>query len=340
MPILVTANSEQWLAQVREEIIDPEREIVDPHHHLWRKRFGKDYLLAELQRDTDLGHKIEKTVFIECHAFYDKTAADYLQPLGETRVVEQIASESKISGGVEIAGIVAHADLTLAGTAPDKLDELLEAHRSMGGKLFKGIRHAAASDAEPEKLTIPGMAPRSLYSQNSFRDGIRMLAEKGLTLDCWHYHHQNQSFLDLARAVPQCTIILDHFGTPLGVGKYRYKADEIYEQWKKDILEISKCPNVVAKLGGLAMPDNGYMWHTQERPPTSEEFKTAQEKYYKYMIDCFGPERCMFESNFPVDRLSISYDVLWNAFKKIAESYSETEKKSLFKGTASKIYQL
>lgn len=340
MPILVTANSEQWLAQVREEIIDPEREIVDPHHHLWRKRFGKDYLLAELQRDTDLGHKIEKTVFIECHAFYDKTAADYLQPLGETRVVEQIASESKISGGVEIAGIVAHADLTLAGTAPDKLDELLEAHKSMGGKLFKGIRHAAASDAEPEKLTIPGMAPRSLYSQNSFRDGIRMLAEKGLTLDCWHYHHQNQSFLDLARAVPQCTIILDHFGTPLGVGKYRYKADEIYEQWKKDILEISKCPNVVAKLGGLAMPDNGYMWHTQERPPTSEEFKTAQEKYYKYMIDCFGPERCMFESNFPVDRLSISYDVLWNAFKKIAESYSETEKKSLFKGTASKIYRL
>jgi predicted TIM-barrel fold metal-dependent hydrolase len=340
MPILVTANSEQWLAQVREEIIDPEREIVDPHHHLWRKRFGKDYLLAELQRDTDLGHKIEKTVFIECHAFYDKTAAYYLQPLGETRVVEQIASESKISGGVEIAGIVAHADLTLAGTAPDKLDELLEAHRSMGGKLFKGIRHAAASDAEPEKLTIPGMAPRSLYSQNSFRDGIRMLAEKGLTLDCWHYHHQNQSFLDLARAVPQCTIILDHFGTPLGVGKYRYKADEIYEQWKKDILEISKCPNVVAKLGGLAMPDNGYMWHTQERPPTSEEFKTAQEKYYKYMIDCFGPERCMFESNFPVDRLSISYDVLWNAFKKIAESYSETEKKSLFKGTASKIYRL
>lgn len=340
MPILVTANSEQWLAQAREEIIDPEREIVDPHHHLWRKRFGKDYLLAELQRDTDLGHKIEKTVFIECHAFYDKTAADYLQPLGETRVVEQIASESKISGGVEIAGIVAHADLTLAGTAPDKLDELLEAHRSMGGKLFKGIRHAAASDAEPEKLTIPGMAPRSLYSQNSFRDGIRMLAEKGLTLDCWHYHHQNQSFLDLARAVPQCTIILDHFGTPLGVGKYRYKADEIYEQWKKDILEISKCPNVVAKLGGLAMPDNGYMWHTQERPPTSEEFKTAQEKYYKYMIDCFGPERCMFESNFPVDRLSISYDVLWNAFKKIAESYSETEKKSLFKGTASKIYRL
>jgi predicted TIM-barrel fold metal-dependent hydrolase len=340
MPILVTANSEQWLAQVREEIIDPEREIVDPHHHLWRKRFGKDYLLAELQRDTDLGHKIEKTVFIECHAFYDKTAADYLQPLGETRVVEQIASESKISGGVEIAGIVAHADLTLAGTAPDKLDELLEAHRSMGGKLFKGIRHAAASDAEPEKLTIPGMAPRSLYSQNSFRDGIRMLAEKGLTLDCWHYHHQNQSFLDLARAVPQCTIILDHFGTPLGVGKYRYKADEIYEQWKKDVLEISKCPNVVAKLGGLAMPDNGYMWHTQERPPTSEEFKTAQEKYYKYMIDCFGPERCMFESNFPVDRLSISYDVLWNAFKKIAESYSETEKKSLFKGTASKIYRL
>ena len=340
MPILVTANSEQWLEQVREEIIDPEREIVDPHHHLWRKRFGKDYLLAELQRDTDLGHKIEKTVFIECHAFYDKTAADYLQPLGETRVVEQIASESKISGGVEIAGIVAHADLTLAGTAPDKLDELLEAHRSMGGKLFKGIRHAAASDAEPEKLTIPGMAPRSLYSQNSFRDGIRMLAEKGLTLDCWHYHHQNQSFLDLARAVPQCTIILDHFGTPLGVGKYRYKADEIYEQWKKDILEISKCPNVVAKLGGLAMPDNGYIWHTQERPPTSEEFKTAQEKYYKYMIDCFGPERCMFESNFPVDRLSISYDVLWNAFKKIAESYSETEKKSLFKGTASKIYRL
>ena len=340
MPIPVTANSEQWLAQVQEEIIDPHREIVDPHHHLWRKRFATDYLLADLQRDTDLGHKVKKTVFIECHAFYDKNAPDYLQPLGETRAVEQIANESEDSGGVEIAGIVAHADLTLAGTDPDKLEELLEAHKSISGKRFKGIRHAAASDKEPEELTIPGMAPPGLYAQNSFRDGIKILADKGLTFDCWHYHHQNRSFLELARSVPQCTMILDHFGTPLGVGRHRYKVDEIYYQWKKDILEISKCPNVVAKLGGLAMPDNGFGWHVQKRPPTSDEFKAVQEKYYGYMIDCFGPERCMFESNFPVDRLSVSYDVLWNAFKKIAAPYSETEKQSLFKDTASRIYRL
>jgi predicted TIM-barrel fold metal-dependent hydrolase len=169
---------------------------------------------------------------------------------------------------------------------------------------------------------------------------MKVLGRLGLTYDTWHYHHQNQDFADLARAVPETTMILDHFGTPLGVGPYKDKREEIFIEWKKDMAEIAKCENVIAKLGGLAMPDNGFGWNTRDIPPTSDEFIEAQRRYYMHTLECFGPERCMFESNFPVDKRSLSYHVVYNAFKKMVADFSEDDKDTLFRGTAERIYRL
>ena len=180
---------------------------------------------------------------------------------------------------------------------------------------------------------MAGRAPEHLYEDPAFRAGVRRLGERGLTYDTWHYHHQNPAYLELARAVPETTFVLDHFGTPLGVGRFADKRDEIFDQWRLDVAEIAGCPNVVAKLGGLAMPDNGFPWVGAERPPTSDEVLALQGRYYEHMIECFGPERCMFESNFPVDRYSLSYAVFWNACKKLVAGYAPDERDALFFGS-------
>jgi len=169
---------------------------------------------------------------------------------------------------------------------------------------------------------------------------MAVLAQHGLTYDTWHYHHQADQFLDLARAVPQTTMILDHFSTPLGVGRFKGKRAEIFARWKDDMAALAECPNVIAKLGGLTMPDNGWGWHDRDQPPSSDEFVEAQAPWYHHMIACFGADRCMFESNFPVDRISISYPVLWNGLKKIAADYDEATQTALFSGTARRIYRL
>jgi predicted TIM-barrel fold metal-dependent hydrolase len=334
-------GTQAWLDQHVEEILEPERPIIDPHHHLWKKRPGGDYLLENLWADTCSGHNIVKTLFMECRAFYLREGPEHLRPTGETLYVsEQARLSSEAEGKAEIAGIIAFADLTLADTAPELLEEVLARHEEICEGRFRGIRHAGARDKHPEHLTIPLQAPPYLYGKESFRQGLRVLAGKGLTYDTWHYHHQNQDFIELAQAIPECTLVLDHFGTPLGVGLYRGCRDEIFRQWKQDMRALSRCENVYVKLGGLAMPDNGFGWDQADRPPGSDEIVASQEQYYRHMIDCFGPERCMFESNFPVDRLSVSYGVLWNAFKKMAAHYSEAEKQALFYGTAANVYRV
>lgn len=338
----IEPGSNLWLQQVEEEIIEPDRPIIDPHHHLWKKRFNRDYLLPELWSDTNSGHNIEKTVFMECRAFYDREAPEHLMSVGETAYIADLArlSRQNTDNQATIAGIVAHANLCLGGESEELLLQALDQHRQVSDGLLRGIRHSAARDRRPEDLFIVGLAPPYLHGKESFRKGLRIIAEQGLTYDTWHYHHQNLDFLDLARAVPECTMILDHFGTPLGIGIYKHCKDEIFQEWKQEISEIAKCENVYAKLGGLAMPDNGFGWHQADRPPTSDELIRLQHKYYQHTIECFGPERCMFESNFPVDRLSVNYHVLWNAFKKMASDFSEDEKHAMFYGTAEKVYSL
>lgn len=323
-------GSDEWRALVDEPVIDPEQRIVDPHHHLWPAG-ALPYSLTELLADVGGGHKVDHTVFMECRAGYRADGPAEFAPVGET---EWVAGEAQRSGGL-IAGIVGHADLRLAN-----LDEILDAHDEAGGGLFRGIRDALSRADRADGLMIAGGAPAGLFEDAAFRAGVARLGARGWTYDTWHYHYQNREFLALARAVPDTVMVLDHFGTPIGVGRYAGQRDAIFDEWRRDITEIARCENVVAKLGGMAMPDNGFGWHAAEQPPTSDEFVASQARYYRHMIECFGADRCMFESNFPVDRMSLSYRVLWNGLKKIAREASPADRDALFAGTAKRIYRL
>lgn len=327
---------DEWLAKVKEDIVDPDQKIIDPHHHLWRRPDGNHYLLEQLHSDTSSGHRVEQTVFVECHAEYREDGPEHLRPVGETEFVCEQAEQSEQSDGATIAGIVSHADLTLG----DAVEEVLNAHEEAAKGRFRGIRHALSHAEQPEVLTIAGRAPAGLYKHDGFRAGLRKLGSMGYCYDTWHYHYQNQEFYELATACSDTQMILDHFGTPLGVGPYAAQKAEIKAQWKKDIAAIAECDNVVAKIGGLAMPDNGFGFDQNELPPSSDEFAAAQREYYLHTIDCFGPERCMFESNFPVDRLSLSYHVLYNGLKKIVADFNQSEKDKMFFETAARVYRL
>lgn len=333
-----TPGSDAWLDQVREPALDPAQPIIDPHHHLWSDAEGRrPYLLAQWRADTGSGHDVRKSVFIECHASYRADGPEHLRPLGETAFAARIAQASRDGGGPVIAGIVAHADLRLPETT---LRALLGEHDDIAQGLLRGIRHAGARDPHPQALRIPGNAPAGLYADAAFRAGVALLGRLGYSFDTWHYHHQNADFAALARTLPGTTMVLDHFGTPLGVGPYAGQREAIFAAWQRDIADIARCPNVVAKLGGLAMPDNGFGWNRRATPATSDELVDTQARYYRHAIDCFGPERCMFESNFPVDRRSLPYAVYWNAMKKIAAPYSAGERQAMFHDTAARVYRL
>ena len=334
-----TPGSDAWLEQVREVALEPHQAIIDAHHHLWSDAEGRrPYLLAQWWADTGSGHDVRKSVFIECHAGYRADGPEHLRPIGEAEFVTRIARASRDGGGgAVIAGFVGHADLRLPEA---QLREVLSAHEDASQGLFRGIRHAGARDPNPQLLRIPGNAPAGLYADADFRAGVALLGRLGYSYDTWHYHHQNPAFAELARAVPGTTMVLDHFGTPLGVGPYEGQREAIFETWQRDIADIARCPNVVAKLGGLAMPDNGFGWNRRETPATSDEVVAAQARYYRHAIDCFGPARCLFESNFPVDRRSLPYAVYWNAMKKIAAGYSVGERQAMFHDTAERIYRL
>jgi predicted TIM-barrel fold metal-dependent hydrolase len=206
--------------------------------------------------------------------------------------------------------------------------------------LFKGIRHGGAHDPGKNLRWMNATPHADLFSRDRFRRGVALLGDLGYSYDSWHYHFQNDAFTDLAIACSGTTIVLDHFGTPCGVGDFAGDMAAVFDQWKAGISRMAQCPNVVVKIGGLAMPVNGFGWHKQDRPPTSDEVVAAHRDYYLHTIDAFGPSRCMFESNFPVDKRSLSYDVYWNAMKKIAEGFSAEEQHALFYGTAERIYRL
>lgn len=330
-------NRNDWLAQVTEPIIDPERPICDPHHHLWDHSDSR-YLLDQLLEDTRSGHNIVSTVFVECASMYRKDGPEAMRPVGETEFVNGISAMTASGFYGEIracAGIVSFADLNL-GRA---VGEVLDAHMDSSPR-FRGIRHAAGWDAHDEVRNSHTDPFEQMFAAPSFREGYAELGKRGLSFDAWLYHPQIVELIDLVRAFPDTPVILDHFGGPLGIGPYTDKREEIFSRWRDDIAELALCPNVFAKLGGLVMPINGFDFHKQDRPATSDEIVEATGRYYRHAIDCFGVERCMFESNFPVDKQSCSYAVLWNAFKKMVADASDSEKSALFHDTAARVYRL
>jgi predicted TIM-barrel fold metal-dependent hydrolase len=336
------ATNDAWLALVEEETLEPELLICDAHHHLWDFRYDRvepRYLIDEMVADVSSGHNIVSTVFIECRAMYKAHGPEAMRVIGETEFVNGIAAMSASGAYVPTriaAGIVGTADLTLGAAAAP----VLEAHIQAGGGRFRGIRHIVAWDAAGRAIQNRPMPTPHLYADETFRTGFAQLARYGMSFEAWCYHPQIKELTDLARAFPETTIILNHFGGPLGVGPYAGQRAEILSQWRKDITELATCGNVVAKLGGINMEINGFGWHARERPPTSHELMEATRPYYEHTIERFGTERCMFESNFPVDKVSCSYSVLWNSFKRLTAQYSPTDKARLFHDTAQRIYRL
>jgi predicted TIM-barrel fold metal-dependent hydrolase len=327
----------EWLSLVDEEVIEPERRIIDAHHHLFDgSEFFPDYRLEDLWQDTGSGHRIEGTVFVDCAVGYRQEGPSELAPVGETEYVARVAAEAARSPErAQIRAIVSHVELSLGERARRVLEAHLEA-----SPLFRGIRDSASWDATEGVPCSEVATDEKLYLEPEFRKGFAELAKLQLTYDAYNYHTQTRYLVDLARAFPDTTIVFNHLGSPLGVGPYAGRREEIFAQWKRDLSELASCRNVVAKLGGMAMPWVGFGWEDREQPPTSDELVASQKPYLLHAIEAFGPERCMFESNFPVEKICVSYRVVWNAFKKMVTDFSEDEKDAMFRGTASRVYRL
>ena len=328
---------EDWLQLTQEDPIDPDLPICDPHHHLW-ERPGNNYMLDDLLRDLASGHNIVSTVFLECSSMYRADGPERLKPLGETEFVAAVAEEAAARPDARAninAGIAGYADLTLG----EPVAEILEAHIELGKGRFRGIRHGTSHDPSPDIPAYRDQGPGVMMTPK-FREGFARLGKLDLTFDAWLFHPQLPELADLARSFPDTTIILDHIGAPLGVGPYAGRRSEIMEIWKRSITEVAQNPNVYVKVGGCGMPNYGNGWHERDTPPGSVELAEATAPYYLYVIEQFGVERSMFESNFPVDKASYSYNVMWNSFKRIVADFSPGEKAALFHDTAAKAYRL
>ena len=327
-----------WLDRRREEIIEPDLPIVDPHHHLVNRPETGRYLLPELLADIGTGHNITATVYLEWLSMYRAEGAVELRPVGEIEFANGVAamSASGTYGETRVcAGIVGYADLALG--AP--VERVLEAMIGAGGGRFRGIRFITASHPDQAAWRSAIIRPEGLLMDPQLREGFARLAPLGLSFDAWMYHTQLGELVGLARAFPETPIVLDHVGGAIGLGRYAGRRDEVFAEWGARIRELAACPNVHIKLGGLGMRMFGFTLHTRELPPSSEELDAAWRPYMETCIAAFGPDRAMFESNFPVDKGSCSYAMLWNAFKRITAGCSAAEKQALFAGTATKFYR-
>jgi L-fuconolactonase len=284
--------------------------------------------------DVNSGHNIVATVFIQCGSGYRTGGPEEMRAVGESEFVRGIAEEADRRGTKTkiCAGIVSFADLRLSN-----VDAVLEAQIEAARGRFRGIRQIAAHDP-----AIVGASsyvpPPGLMDDPNFRRGLKRLPAHDLTFEAWIYHPQIKTLTEVARECPEVKIVLNHFGGPLGVGPY--KRDEVFPGWRTDIRELAACPNVYVKLGGLAMIVNAFNFHLAPLPPSSGEMANAWRPYIDTCIEAFGANRCMFESNFPVDKGACSYPVLFNAFKRLASGASASEKSDLFAGTATSFYRL
>ncbi len=339
-----------------EPILEPGLPIVDPHHHLWdwppAVRAGAPehafttvvrrvprYLLPELLSDLNTGHNIRATVFVQCGAMYRAGGPEAFRPIGETEFVNGVAAmcASGTYGAVRVCdGIVGHVNLT-AGTA---VSGVLEAHLRTAGDRFRGIRHSASYDADSRVLGPLARVGAGLFALNNFREGYAQLSKFKLSFDAWLLEPQLPELIDLAQSFPDTPVILDHVGTPLGIASYQGKREERFPIWRGNMRKLASLPNVSVKLGGLAMMFCHFPSFLQSPPASSAQLASEWRPYLETCIELFGANRCMFESNFPVDMGSCTYAVLWNAFKLLAKQYSEDEKTDLFSGTAQRAYRL
>ncbi len=326
-----------WLARHVEDILEPTLPIIDPHHHIW-KQPGNIYGIEDLKADVFSGHNVIATVFVQAHHGYRTSGPEALRCVGETETIEGLAQAIPDgAGGPRLcAGIVGFADLTLG----DGVREVLDAHLAAAPARFKGVRHSVARDPHFPDGIVLRPAPANLLANPNFRAGMALLAEYGLSFDAMLYHCQLQELASAAQAVPDLSIVLDHFGCIIGVGPYVGQERETFSAWRRDIQLLAESPNVSIKLGGMGMIICGARFHELALPPSSDALARAWRPYVETCIEAFGVDRCMFESNFPVDKAMYSYPVLWNTFKRLTSGASASEKASLLHANAARIYKL
>ncbi len=332
-----------WLALTQESTLEPELPICDPHHHFWDLRPQRipyqRYLLHELAADINSGHNVRSTVFVEARSMYRADGPEEMRPVGEVEFVQGLAaaSASGLYGpGRAAAAIVGHADLNLG----ERVAPVLEALRAASPNRFRGIRHSVTWDPHPEVENTAAHNWAGQLVSDEFRAGAGVLSRMGLTLEGWLYFPQLPELADFALALPDLTIILNHIGGLCRVGPYAGRDEEVLGTWRSGIAAVAACPNVHVKLGGIGMPRTGFYWHDRDVPIGSEELAEAMAPWVNYCIEQFRPDRSMFESNFPVDRISYSYNVLDNAFKRLSEGYSSTERAAMFHDTAARVYRI
>jgi predicted TIM-barrel fold metal-dependent hydrolase len=327
---------ERWLSrETPEDVLESALPIVDPHHHLWDIRTfttephasfeQKVYLCQEIVDDIHAsGHNVVQTVFAQCGAFYRAGGPEAMRCVGETEFVHGVyaMSNSGIYGDVRLcAGIFGSADLRLGAD----VEPVLKAHLAASPN-FRGVRTAFPSDLDA-----------------TFLRGYALLAKHGLSFDNWSPDFERLPTLArLANANTDVTVIVNHLG-----GKVDPAAPaDVVARWRAGIDAVARCPNTVMKCGGGQMRVGGweppYHMHQRLTPMGSEALCERLYPYYQYVIEAFGPDRCMFESNFPVDKECASYRTLWNLFKRIAGrlGLSSSEKAAIFAGTARRVYRL
>ena len=331
----------EWLALTQEPTLEPDLPICDPHHHFWDRRMEREYhryLLDELEADVTSGHNVVSTVFIEVRAMYRSDGPAEMRPVGELEFVQGLAagSASGTYGSFQAAAaIVGHADLLLG----EGVEPVLEALEAASPNRFRGIRHSVTWDAHPDLASITQREP-GMLANAEFREGAQVLARRGHSFEAWLYHPQLPELAEFAKAVPDLPIVLNHIGGLSRIGPYADQPEETLAAWQQGIAAVAACPNVVVKLGGLGMPRTGFDWHTRTTPIGSEELAESMAPWLTYCIEQFGPERSMFESNFPVDKVSFSYNILYNAFKRLSSGYSASERAAMFHDNAVRTYRI
>ena len=335
-------SHDQWLAQVNETVIEKDQIIFDAHHHFWddhQPAYSAEQFLEEILAS---GHRVEKTVFVECMTHYRIDAPKHLQSLGETQYVADATqnltpAQNAHNQKIDIAAaIVAFIDLC----QPDLFSDIIAQHQQISGGKISAIRHAVGFDEDPKIRNAHTNPNAELLLDSTFTQGVKQLAEHQLAYECSLYHLQIAELSQLAARCPQTTIILNHLGAPTGVGRFANQRERVFNQWQHDIKVLSSYDNVIVKLGGLTMSRCGFGWHKRSLPPSSAELSEAMAPYLDHTLNCFGVERCFFESNFPVDKISCSYQVLWNAFKRFTHAFSQNEKDQLYYRNAQTIYRI
>jgi len=292
-----------------------------------------------LADDINSGHNVRSTVFVEARSMYRADGPDEMKPVGEVEFVQGLAAASAAGlygPGRAAAAIVGHANLNLGG----QVKPVLEALQAASPNRFRGIRHSVTWDPNPAVENTAAHAAEAQMSSDNFRAGAKVLAGMGLSLEGWMFFPQMPELAQFAKAVPDLTIILCHIGGLLRDGPYANRDEEVMAAWRKGIAAAAECPNVVIKLGGIGMPRTGFDWHLRDKPIGSEELASDMAPLMNYCIEQFGPNRCMFESNFPVDKVSYSYNVMYNAFKRITKDHSASERADMFHDTAARVYRI